>query len=549
MSDKFSKIKNWIISHKKTSAVLALVIIFLGYKIYQNYTSTSNDPKYILTTVQKGAVVTAITGTGQVSADNQVDITSKASGNITKVYVTAGQSVTAGTLLAQVDFTDAALTLQSAQVAYNKFVEPAKPQDIKAAQDSVSSAYNNGWNAASSAFTDYPNIITGMDDLFYSSNGYFRTSSIKQGNSISNSHIQNAGLIYDQAKNQYTTVLAEYNSLNRGSTTTSIDNLMNDTAKMLQTMANALKNTQNTVSYIVQNQSDTSPAATTAANNVNSWLSTINTDLSNVISTQTSIVNSQNTLNNLVVGPDPLDVQAQQISLQKAQSAYQNYFIRAPFDGTIARVQASIGNPAGTVATIVSNSKIATISLNEVDVAKIQVGDKVNLTFDAIDGLNIAGQVAEIDQVGTVSQGVVSYNVQISFDTQDDRVKSGMSVNSSVITESKQDVLVVPSSAIKTQGNISYVNYFDQKYTDAQASAGVVSAIAPLSKQVEIGISDDTNTEIVSGLNEGDQIVLRTVTGTTATTSAAPSIFGAATGGRTTGGGSGAAGTIRRIGG
>lgn len=549
MFEKFTRIKKWVISHKKTSIVLGLVVIFLGCKVYQNYTSTAGQTKYIISTVQKGAIITTITGSGQVSANNQVDITSKASGNITAVYVKPGQTVTVGTLLAQVDSTDASLTLQSAELTYNKFVEPAKPQDLKVAQDSVSTAYNDGWNAVSSVFVDYPNLIAGMDSLFYGTSGYLNDTVSLQRSDASRSLIQKAGVSYDAAKNKYEVVLIEYTSLSRGSATTSIDLLTSDTEQMVKMMADALKNTQSAVSYIVQAQSDTSAAATTAATNVNSWLATVNSHLSSVIGAQSSIVSSQNTLNNLLQGADPLDVQAQKIALQKQQAAYQNYSIRAPFDGTIARVQATVGNPAATVATIVSNNKIATISLNEIDVSKIQTGDKVNLTFDAIDGLNISGQVAEIDLVGTASQGVVNYNVKISFDTQDDRVKSGMSVNASIITQSKQDILVIPSAAIKTQNGTSYVNYFDTKYTDAEASAGVTSATAPLSKQVEIGLSDDTNTEIVSGLNEGDQIVTRTVNAT-AVAATAPSILNAATGGRGgSGGGSGAGNAIRRIGG
>lgn len=542
MPDKLKRIRSWVVLHKKTSVVLALVVIFLGYKIYQNYTSTAGDPKYILTTIQKGSINTTVTGTGQVSADNQVDIQSKATGNITGVYVKPGQKVTAGTLLAQVDSTDASLSMQSAQVSYDKFVEPPKPEDIRADQNAVNVSYNEGWNAVSGTFIDYPSLITGMDNLLYSPSGYLSDQSSLKRNDTAHLYIQKAGVSYDAAKNQYTVVLAEYNSLSRSSATSSLDLLINDTKQMAQEMADALKNTQNAIIFISQAESNTA-AATTAGTNVNSWLSTITGHLTSILSAQSSITNSQNALNTLMKGPDPLDVQAQKITLQKQQLAYQDYFIRAPFDSTIARVQASIGNPAGTVATIVSNSKIATISLNEVDVAKIKVGDKVNLTFDAIDGLNITGQVAEVDQVGTVSQGVVNYNVKISFDTQDDRVKSGMSVNASVITESRQDVLTVPSSAVKTQGNISYVNYFDQKYTDAQASAGITTATPPLSKQVEIGISDDTNTEIVSGINEGDQIVSKTVN-QAAAASGAPSIFGAAAGGRTGGGNA-----IRRIGG
>lgn len=544
MFDKFNKIKNWTFSHKKTSIVLFLILIFLGYKIFENFTNTSGDPKYILSSVSKGSIITTVTGSGQVSANNQIDIQSKASGNIIGVYVIPGQIVKTGTLLAEVDSRDAYLSLQSAQITYDKFVEAAKPEDVKAAQTALGSSYNEGWNAISSIFVDYPSLISGMDSLFYGTSGYLNNTNNLQRSDVSRAYVEKAGVSYDSAKNQYQVILAEYNSLSRSSDSTSIDKLISNTEKMLRMMAEALKNTQSTVSFIIQNESDTSSTATTAANNVNSWLSNINTHLSGILSAQTSITNNQNTLNDLVQGPDSLDIAAQKISLQKQQLSYQNYFIRAPFDGVIAKVSATVGSTAGTVATIVSNQKVATISLNEVDVSKIKVNDKVNITFDAIDGLNITGQVAEIDLVGTASQGVVSYNVKIVFDTQDDRVKSGMSANASIITESKQDILVIPSSSIKTQNGVSYVEYFDQKYQDAEAGAGVISTALPLSKQIEIGLSDDTNTEIISGLSEGDQVVSRTVNQTTATAAAAPSLFGGA-GSQTTGGGN----AVRRIGG
>lgn len=545
--NRFQKIKIWIIAHKKTSIVLALILVFAGFKIYQNLTSTSGEPKYIITTVKKGSIITTVTGSGQVSADNQIDIQSKASGDITAIYVKPGQIVTAGTLLAQVDSRDADLTLKSAQLSYDKLVAPAKPQDVKAAEVGLNTAYNDAWNGISSTFIDYPNLLTGLDNLFYNPSGYLSSANNLNKSDMSRSYIQNAGIIYDQAKNQYKTVLMEYNSLSRASATTSIDLLLSDTQKMVKIMADALKNTQTTVSYIAQTESDTSANATTAATNVNTWLASINNHLSSILSAQSSITSSQNNLTNLTEGPDALDVAAQKISLQKQQLSYQNYFIRAPFDGTIARVPVKVGSPAGsaTIATLVTTQKIATISLNEVDVAKIKVGDKVNLTFDAIDELNITGEIAEIDLVGTVSSGVVNYSVKISFDTQDERVKSGMSVNASIITESKQDVLVVPSASIKSQGNTYYVDYFDQKYPDAQASSGIISKTLPLSKMVEIGLSDDTSTEIISGLNEGEQIVSRTVTQTASAAAAAPSLFGGNSGTRT----GGTTNAARRIGG
>ena len=137
------------------------------------------------------------------------------------------------------------------------------------------------------------------------------------------------------------------------------------------------------------------------------------------------------------------------------------------------------------------------------------------LTFDAIEDLNITGEVGEIDAIGTVSQGVVTYNVKIVFDTQDDRVKPGMSVSAVVITDARQDVLLVSNSAVKSTNGTSYVEVVDAlslpKETSLTGTAGVILKNPPRQQQVTVGLSNDTDTEITEGLKEGDLVVSRTV--------------------------------------
>ena len=162
----------------------------------------------------------------------------------------------------------------------------------------------------------------------------------------------------------------------------------------------------------------------------------------------------------------------------------------------------------------------------------MNVGQKATLTFDAISDLGITGVVSEVDSVGTVSQGVVSYTVKINFDVQDSRVKPGMTVNASIQTDVRNDVLYVPSSAVKTTGGVSYVQVFDPAITATGGTAGTVSAILPKQVEVTTGVSDDTNVEILSGLSEGEQVVSRTITGTTKTTTTSASSLLGGSGGR-----------------
>lgn len=281
---------------------------------------------------------------------------------------------------------------------------------------------------------------------------------------------------------------------------------------------------------------------------LNGYTGKANTQLTSLLGMASTIKNSKDTILNatrsidedtqslakLKAGADALDLRSSQLSvdqrkatLQDAKNALADYYMRAPFDGTIAKLNSKkldAASPSTVVATLITKQKIAQISLNEVDAAKVSVGRKATLTFDAVEGLSIAGEVSEIDTVGTVSQGVVTYSVKISFDTQDERVKSGMTVNAAVITNIKQDVLSVPASAVKTHGNASYVLILDSE-TKTSGTEGVPSITAPREQAVEVGISNDTTTEIVSGIVEGSFVVTRTIAPATAA-AAAPSLFG-----------------------
>jgi RND family efflux transporter MFP subunit len=141
----------------------------------------------------------------------------------------------------------------------------------------------------------------------------------------------------------------------------------------------------------------------------------------------------------------------------------------------------------------------AQIQVNEVDISNVKIDQKVMMTFGAVDGIMLAGKVEKMDTLGTITQGVVNYNVTIGFDSIDERIKPGMSVSAKVITGIKQNVIVVPNSALKTQGNTTYIETM-------KAGSQV-----PERRTIEIGVSNNTETEIVSGINTGDNVVTQTI--------------------------------------
>ncbi|MFZ4648745.1 MAG: biotin/lipoyl-binding protein [Patescibacteria group bacterium] len=210
--------------------------------------------------------------------------------------------------------------------------------------------------------------------------------------------------------------------------------------------------------------------------------------------------------------------------VESAQLNFDKTIIKSPIDGQVATLSAEVGIDAGSdatvsgassVATIVTKQQIAIIQLNEVDTAKIIVGQKAKMTFDAIPNLTIDGTVSEIEGVGVVTSGVVNYNIKVSFDTQEERVKTGMSTSVDIITSSKDGILLIPSEALKSgMQDINYVEMLPG--VGATGRRPVTSSVIPVRQAVEIGESNDTQTEIKSGLIEGDLVISQVISTSTA---------------------------------
>jgi len=544
-----AKIKSYIVAHKIISIVILIIIILIGYWSYGKITSTAGDTRYITAKVEKGTIIASISGSGQVSSLNQIDIKAKVSGDVVYLSAQNGQKIGTGGLIAQLDNTDtqksvrdAEINLESAQISLAKLKIQNSDENMNA---DLAKAYDDGFNTVSNVFLDLPGIMTGLNDMFFkSSSGTQQQWNIDwyEGQVSGGDHDQvvilkqNFTDSYKKAKDSYDVNLEKYKIVSRTSDDITIKALISQTYDTTKLISDAIKNANNYIDFVnssIQESNADTPALIAIHKAIlNSDTSKINTHLVNLLSATTSIKNYTDAFPNA-----NLDMQSQELGITQKQNALQDakdkladYFIRAPFAGTITIVNIKKGNTVSTstvVATLITKTQLAEISFNEVDVAKIKIGQKATLTFDAIPDLTISGVVADIDTLGTVSQGVVTYIVKISFDTQDERIKPSMSVSAAVITDIKQDVLVVPNSSLKSQGGISYVENFDAPLAPPTAGAiGSIAKIAPNKIIVEVGLSNDSQSEIISGIKEGDEIVTRTILPTTAATATAPSLFG-----------------------
>lgn len=555
--DFFKKVVSFAKRRKILAVVIGLIIVIGGYFGIKIIIGDSTVSKYVLATVEKGSLITTISGSGQVSVSQQIDVKPKVSGDVVWVGVTAGQEVYKGQALFSIDSTDAQKAVTNAEISLNeakmqleKDTAQApidyenKLEALETAKDDLEKEYDDSFNQVSNVFLDLPSIMTGVRNILYgtnlSNNNAQQNSNVYKGlfsqedGDLIKSMVDAAEKDYTTAKTAYDANFAVFKNVSRYSDRDVIDALLTQTLDTVKAVSQAIKSESNILDTIVDvsGKKGVSVASgiTSFQINLRSYLSTINSDLSSTLSQQSALKNAKSNIVDLeqeikilllnnVTGDNPLSLQKsknslakQEVELQDLRNDLAEYTVRSTIAGTVANVDVKTGDSvslASASVTIISNQYTAEISLNEVDATNVKVGQKATLTFDAVDDLTISGEVTEVDTIGTVSQGVVTYNVVVAFDTQDARVKLGMSATVSIITEVKQNVLLVSSSAVKSSGDVYYVEKF------VGSDAANISADQLEKTQVEVGSTNDTDTEIVSGLAEGDQVLLRTVSNTT----------------------------------
>lgn len=503
------KIKTYISTHKKTSIFLGLVIVLVLYFAIHALTKSKIPTTYVLGAATKGTVVSTVTSTGQISTSSSLDLKPQVSGQLNSIRVKAGDKVVKGQVLFTISATDAARAVQTAR----NNVTSAK-LDLLAFQTSIK---NTTTDQSKTVKTAYATLLSSGLQAQPSDNA----TAVYQAPTISGNYILGT---------QGTITLTTYNS--QGGVSFQTSGLVSATGLTNSTTAQPVGTSGLYILF-----SDKIKGGLTWTIDIPNKASS--TYIGNENAYETAVENQNEAVD--PTGSNAVTLQSKQLAiaqaennLASAQETLAQYTIIAPFSGTMATSPEFVGDnvsSATTLGTLITSQEVVTLDLNEVDVSKVKVGDKATLTFDAVSDLTLTGTVQTVDPVGTVTSGVVNYTVTIDLDTQDDRIKSGMSVTAAIQTGIAADVLTVPSSAVKTANGSSYVLVVpsDDAQTPAVASStaasqisqGITLATEPTRTIVEVGLSDGVTTEIKSGLTEGQLIVTKTITAPTATTTAA----------------------------
>lgn len=226
---------------------------------------------------------------------------------------------------------------------------------------------------------------------------------------------------------------------------------------------------------------------------------------------------------------------------EKALANYNKMTVTSPISGVVVAKTYNTGDDvqaSKSVLTIIDpNSIKVKVLVDELDIAKVSNGQTATVKFDAISDKTFEGTVEAIAQLGTSNNNVTTYDVTLGI-KEPTGIKVGMNANITLAIQSKTDALVVPVEAI-TEEN-------DKKYVTVSSSSGESEGTQSKGQRVEVttGLENESYVEVVSGVTEGEKllITLPTTTTSTNTNKSERSGFGGAAmgGGGSMGGSSGA---------
>jgi HlyD family secretion protein len=221
---------------------------------------------------------------------------------------------------------------------------------------------------------------------------------------------------------------------------------------------------------------------------------------------------------NVKNGVDPLKIAAAKSRVAAAQATLNLAQIVAPFNATVTDVQLLPGDQVspGKIAFRLDDTfhhLMVDTEVSEIDINAIEMGQAVDVSFDAILGKAYKGVVTEASTVGAVVQGAVNFTVTVELTDADNTVKPGMTAAVTILVKQLDNVLLVPNRAVRV--------------VDGQRVVYILKNNLPEQVKIRLGSTSDSDSEVVGGdLKIGDLIILNP-----------PAVFGPSSGGRPGGGG------------
>jgi HlyD family secretion protein len=537
---------------KRIATALVIVIVVAGVAIGAYFHFAARPAAAATTnlstaTVKRGTLIATVNAAGNVAAAQDVALNFGQAGTVQKVDVQVGDQVKAGQVLAELDTANLALQLQNAQVnlkvAQDKLTQTKTPStsealataraQVQSAQSGIvgaQAAYKAAVQTSGSSNSQLASLAASLDKaratLQQAQAAYDKVAYRPDVGQLAQSlTLQSATDDYNVAKANYDALAATTNTDSASKVATAKTQLQQAQSQLTQAQDNL-----NTLS--------TGPDAATL-------------DIAQSAVDQAQIAEKQAELN-----------------LKYAQ-------VVAPFDGVVTAVNitpgqsTSTGGQAAIEVADLSHLEIV-VNLAETDVNRVRVGQDAQITLDALPNATLQGKVTQIAPAGVITQGVVNYPVTIQLTDASRGVKTGMTSNLNIVVQQRDNVLIVPNRAVRAAAPGSAANLAagagatTNPITTTHTTTNTVAGATPTTgsargqngsqggqrsgaggaqngsqnggfggtgrrptrqqfvtvlrdgQQVQVpvqtGVANDTMTEIVSGLNEGDVVVLTTTT-------------------------------------
>lgn len=466
-----------------------------------------------IVTVTVGDLSARATASGNLAARREAGLSLDVSGTVEEVLVQVGDAVKAGDPLVRLDATalkrqveNAQLSLAIQQANLADLLEGPTASEVASAQASVDSArasledVKNGANPAeiqsaraslASAQASYEDVLAGPDP-----------DSVTQ----SAASLKNAEAALQQAQANYDRV-KDSPDIGRRAESLNLQQATNDYASAQAAYAQATKGA--TDDQIQQAKASIEQAKASLQKLLDSPTP------AELASAQSQLAQAEANLDTVQRGAGAAQLEVQkaqvaqaQLSLAEAEESLAKATLTAPFDGVITAVHVTVGERAGGLAVDIADtaSLELVLSVDEVDIGVLAVGQPAVITFETWPGQEVQGEISSIAPKATENNSaVVSYAVRVKLGATRLPVRIGMTADADLITDAKSGVLRVPSQAItadREAGTYS-VNLMT---TDAEGKETIT--VTP----VTIGLKDGDYTQIMSGLNAGDRVRIGQIT-------------------------------------
>ena len=482
---------------KKPWVIAVVFIVILAGGSYW-YFSMAGEQKFQTAKAARGNLIQTVSVTGRVKPAQSVNLAFEKGGRVARANVKVGDKIFAGQTLVSLENGDILAQLKIEEAKLAELVSGSRQEDISVqkvkvanAEIALSDAKINLQDKIDDALTKSDDAIRNKVDQFISN----PKSSLPQINfTVSDAQLERD---IEWGRIDVEKVLVNLDS----SDSSKVKNGLNKIKSFLDKVALAV-NALTAGSSISQTTVDSYRTdVLTARTNINTAVSNLTLAEEKLRSAQSSLNLAQEELLKLLAGTRPEQITAQRAAVENIEAQLAKTIIRAPISGIVTKQDAKAGEIAAANLTLVSLISEANFEIEanipEADIAKARAGDEAEATLDAYgSGVIFKAVISSIDPAETVIEGVATYKTIIQFVERDERIKSGMTANADIITERRENVIYIPQRAVISQNGDKTVKILENGKTREAA--------------VKVGIVAEGNIEILSGINEGEEVITYT---------------------------------------